>query len=377
MKKFLSKIFSIKNDYSNIIKRKIIRILGLKMSFSIYKKPYIDNNTFLLWEPTYTYHGEIIPGYAKYLVDLGYKVSILMDEKHKTSGLFDLYNDKNIIINDMTLQETRKYFEKYGLGSKAKGLLITTIRNVNDQDSNYDYNLSIFKQKYMSKIFFIEHDVVQPIDKQFWKDNIITLAPINYKEQKSVVVNPNYFGEIKSHKKNPIPNFIVIGALEKQRKNFDELFNAVKLINDLNFKVTIIGNGDYSFIPNDIVNHFEIKGRLDFKDMYKCLEKADYILALLDRNNEQHYRYITTGTSGSYQLSYGFNKPLIIDKIFANNRYLNENNAILYDNVLLDGLKKAITLSDEEYELLVETLKKTTNEIRKISIENLYKLIKN
>ena len=50
MKKFLSKIFSIKNDYSNIIKRKIIRILGLKMSFSIYKKPYIDNNTFLLWE---------------------------------------------------------------------------------------------------------------------------------------------------------------------------------------------------------------------------------------------------------------------------------------------------------------------------------------
>ena len=77
----------------------------------------------------------------------------------------------------------------------------------------------MFNKKDLSKIFLVEHEVSSPIDNDFWKDNIITLAPINYKEQKSVVVNPNYFGEIKSHKKNPIPNFIVIGALEKQRKN--------------------------------------------------------------------------------------------------------------------------------------------------------------
>ena len=51
--------------------------------------------------------------------------------------------------------------------------------------------------------------------------------------------------------------------------------------------------------------------------MYKYIAKSDFFLPLLDPKIHKHY--IKEQTSGSFQLSYGFNIPLIIEKTFAVN----------------------------------------------------------
>ena len=47
------------------------------------------------------------------------------------------------------------------------------------------------------------------------------------------------------------------------------------------------------------------------------IEENDYFLPLLDNRMTEHERYITIGTSGSFQLIYGFAKPCLIHTKFA------------------------------------------------------------
>ena len=49
-----------------------------------YKKPIIKENTFLVWEPCGKSHAEVVPGFVKYLLDLGYHVSVLVSSNAYT-----------------------------------------------------------------------------------------------------------------------------------------------------------------------------------------------------------------------------------------------------------------------------------------------------
>lgn len=122
-----------------------------------------------------------------------------------------------------------------------------------------------------------------------------------------------------------------------------------------------------------------MEGRLNFEDMYNKLEEADYILPLLDPDNDEHNRYITTGTSGSFQLMYGFIKPAIIHKKFADYYNLNDKNAIVYDNNqdLYDKLIYSINIDANKYKSLQQNLIELSNSIYKKSINNLKTLINN
>ncbi len=276
----------------------------------------------------------------------------------------------------MPQEKIVKFFSNCDL-NKIKGLLITTARNVSDDNLFYKEKLNIINNP--NKVFLVEHEVKPPINKGFWNDEIITLAPIDYKNQTSCFVNPNYFGNIKKHKRNKITRFFMVGPVNTKRRNINALYEAVRNLKQegIDFKITIIAQKDISDIPYDIRNYFEAKGYpTPFDKMYSCLEKSDYILALLDKHNESHYRYITTGTSGTYQLSYGFLKPCIIEETFCKNRFLNNQNAILYsDNNLTLGLKKAIGQNAIDYDNMVLNLEKTVLNIRKTSKNNLWKLI--
>ncbi len=112
--------------------------------------------------------------------------------------------------------------------------------------------------------------------------------------------------------------------------------------------------------------------------MFNILDNVDYILALLDKDCKAHYRYITTGTSGSYQLAYGFLKPLVVEETFTQNRYLTCDNAILYsNNDLKYALEKCINQSNADYSKMVSNLEKTVNYIRETSKNNLKELLDN
>lgn len=337
-------------------------------------KPIIKDNTFIVWEPCSKSHSEVVPGYVKYLIDLGYDVSVLVDPDRIKEGLFVRFNSPNVHINKISQSAIRNFF-RYGDLSNIKGIIVTTVgklcKNMKDYDGIYDgFNKTIE----LSKIHFVEHDIKETVDNGTWKKDLITLRETDYKNTESVVVNPHYFGNTKITQKNlDITNFVTVGVIKPRKKDNGNIINAVMELHNkgiTNFKITVIGKGEIKNIPEEIRKYFDIKGRLNFDKMYNEIEKADFMLTSY---NETHTRYITTGTSGNFQLIYGFLKPCIIIESFAKINRFNNDNSIIYKEPkdYSQALEKAINLSQEEYKLMQNNLKETVKEFYNESLNNL------
>ena len=124
---------------------------------------------------------------------------------------------------------------------------------------------------FSSKLFFVEHEAKHALDAGTWLESLITLRELNYKNAKSVVVNPHYFVDIKITPKNNITNFVMVGAIKPYKKNDNTIIEAVlKLAKQgiTNFKITVIGKGHIKNIPANIRKFFDMKGRLSFTKMY-------------------------------------------------------------------------------------------------------------
>lgn len=349
-------------------KKGIINLLPLKT-------PIIKENTFIVWEPCTKSHAEVVPGFVKYFHDLGYHVSVLVDRDRLKEGLFSRYNLENISYNKMSADEIKRYFSESDL-SNIKGVLVTTMGKICDcenPESAYDFfNLNVDK----TKLHFVEHEASFAIDKGTWHEKLITLRELNYQNAKSIVVNPHYFGNVKINPKNEIVNFITVGTLKPRKKDCGMIINAVQNLHNKgihNFKITVVGKGSLKHLPKEIRKYFVIKGRLPFNKMYDEIEKADFMLTAYDDKNFEHQRYITTGTSGNFQLIYGFLKPCILIESFAPINRFNNENSILYKEPkdYSDALEKAIKMNNEEYEVMQNALKQTVKEIYGESLNNL------
>ena len=357
--------------------KKVVLDFVFTKSFFVDKflqKPIISENTFIVWEPCTKSHSEVVPGFVKYLVDLGYDVSVLVDPDRISEGLFSKYASSKVIINKMSQSAIRNFF-RYGDLKDIKGIMVTTVgklcKNMDNYDGVFDgFNTSLNK----SKILFVEHDIKMTVDNGTWNSGFITLRELDYKNAESVVVNPHYFGEINVTAKNKdVVNFITIGTIKPRKKDNNTIIDAVLELHNkgiTNFKITVIGKGEIKNIPEKIRKYFDIKGRLNFDKMYDEIEKADFMLTSY---NETHSRYITTGTSGNFQLIYGFLKPCILIESFARiNRFDNEN-SILYKEPkdYANALEKAIKMNEDEYEVMQNALKQTVVEVYNDSLNNL------
>ena len=361
--------------YTDIFEKFIDSVWSL-----INKKPIIRENTFIVWEPCSKSHGEVVPGYVKYLLDMGYHVSVCINPVQYKEGLFSRFENENISYNKLSKQQIKKFFKNNDL-KDVKGVLVTTAAKLCDETDFEECYKSFNEKADKSKIFFVVHEAKPSVDEGKWKNNLITLRELDYKGAKSVVINPHYFGVVNSKdKRNDIVNFISVGALRAKVDNANMIVDAVNKLHNAgitNFKVTVVGKGHIKDLPKELRKYFDIKGRLDFKDMYDEIEKADYILTSYDDKNEKHRRYITTGTSGTFQLSYGFNKPIIIIRSFADINGLDEGNSIFYNSpdYYDEAMHRAISMSDDEYKLLKENLKKRSDYVYNKSLNNFKELI--
>ncbi len=344
------------------------------------KKPVIKDNTFIVWEPCSKSHSEVVPGYAKYLLDLGYHVSVLVNPKKYKEGLFCRFNCGNISYNVMSRKQIRKFFKKDPL-DKVKGVLVTTAGKLCDS-VHFDEAYNSFNENTdKSKLLFVEHEAKHAVDAGTWRENLITLRELNYKGAKSIVVNPHYFGDVKITGKNSdITNFLTIGAIQGKKKNNELIINSVKDLHRKgyrNFKITVIGKGSIKHLPKELRRYFDIKGRLPFRQMYDEIEKADFMLTSYSENNPMHIRYNTTGTSGNFQLVYGFCKPCIIIESFGFINGFDNSNSILYnkDGDYSSTLIRGIDMTPEEYTQMQKNLRLYTDSLYSKSLENLRGLI--
>ncbi len=368
----------IKSIYNNIYNKKIFLKQHPEI-FEFNKLVDIKENSILIIEAN-LYHAETLVGNCKYFLDLGYNVDIVITYKSIKEDPFCRFNNNSvrIFISD-----------EYDLSKWAK----------NNFSNKYDFiffnsytcSCAIYIEKLFKKlppskygILGVEHNILeqsrikfQEIANKIEEKRLFILSNnINIPR-----INPHYFGDIKITTKNK--NKIIftnIGKMSPNMRNYKIIIKTIEeLINDNveNFKIIFIGAGKLK-IPKYLSKYIEIKGRINFPDMFDIIEKSDFLLCTMDPTDIRRQCYLKGQSSGNIQLSLGFKKPLIINEVFGRNYEFSDNNAIMYnENNLKNGILEAINISLEDYEKMQNSIDILANKIYNQSLNDLKNVINN
>jgi hypothetical protein len=342
-------------------------------------------NTFIIWEPHTKTHADTVPGWAKYFLDMGYRVIAVVGSNRINNGLF-MYSHENLKVIRLPQPLARLWLRNKKF-SDAAGILVTSAEQLKrgkakNQKPGYDEAYAWFRRAPREKIFLVFHEIKKEVDAGHSTAGILTLDKMDYKGAETIAVNPHCLGEIPKHEKNRITSFITIGTLRGKRRNSRLLLESVQKLHDAgirNFKITAVGKGVRRFkVPAHLQGYFDLHNALNFKGMYEKIADADFFLSLMDADTSDNDRYITTGTSGNFQLMYGFAKPPVIAEKFAEKKSFDAGNAMVYKRNadLVDAMKRAIRMSAKEYGSMRDALGATAAGIYKKSLIKLREFIK-
>jgi len=332
---------------------------------------HVRENSVLIVE-FYIVHGETLPGYIKYFLELDYNVDVFLRKpdgiQRNDLGLFLCFN-----ANDKVRIRT---LSKFDLNLLLRSKAVTKYRHIfintfNDGiEQRHLFNVNLFKLKPIC----VAHNPDIKND-YFNTGKIISLVKMDRINRKPpLVVNPHFFGEFNKRKKSDRTTFVAFYSENLLRRNIYLLFDACDRlfsggIHD--FSVKIIGNK--MKIPEKYNDNFLVFGFLDFQKMYNEINDSDFLLALIDQASVQY----TNKASGSYLLSYGFLKPIVLHKRFSEVSGFNDKNSILYDDnsELANAMEKCIKMSNGDYLSLISALELSEKELYNTSLNNLKKIL--
>ena len=307
-----------------------------RRSMRAWRRHPVAGRTILILEPNYC-HGEIIPGFCRHLLDMGYRVDVLMHHSLARQSPLCCFKEGDIHIFT-AMCTSWKRLAKARVLTRYEAILVST-------SAFYDIPgwasfLHMTGLDKFANLLAVEHELKdiprfgeEELDRQ---GRLLTLSSF----PRGMMVNPHFFGEIPPAPRNREPVFITVGSLSAQRKNHELLVEALETVCNegyRNFSVIIVGEGELGKIPGHLRPFLHVAGKLDFPAMYEAMRRADYFLPLLDPGNPAHNRYITTGVTGSAQLVYGFAKIPVIHEKFASFYGFNDRNALLYREETLGG----------------------------------------
>ncbi len=333
-------------------------------------KADVRENSVVLFEPN-PYHYECTPGYLKYLVDLGYNVDLLV-QPFAEDALCRFEKKDNVrCFNYEKLDDIKKYsslikkqFEKYHK---------VLVQTADPSKKELYKSLGVLKNDSNSILVFHRSDFVGEqglsVEKFYDQNRVIFLGDLG----KGLYVNPHYFGEFPVHSKNHKTRFFITSTVDR---DYTPLIEAAKGLSNsgLDFEVVVTGGQTFTEenVPDEIKEKFIFKKRVLYKDMYNEVQNSDYVMVLLnaERKEDDYFRHMQV--TGTAQLSYGFLKPMIINRDFAKFYKLDSENAFLYEQGNLEKtMREAILLKQSDYEKKCNNLKKTADNIFSISLENM------
>lgn len=348
-----------------------------RRSMRAWRRHPVAGRTILILEPNYC-HGEVIPGFCRHLLDMGYRVDVLMHHSLARQSPLCCFKENEIQIFT-AMCTSWKRLAKAPVLNRYEAILVST-------SAFYDTPgwagfLHMTGLDRFTNLLAVEHELndiprfgEEGLERQ---GRLLTLGSF----PKGTMVNPHFFGEIPPAPRNREPVFITVGSLSAQRKNHNLLIEALQTIyheGHRDFSVIIVGEGELGEIPGHLRPFLHVAGKLDFPAMYEAMRRADYFLPLLDPGNPAHDRYITTGITGSALLIYGFAKIPVIHEKFASFYGFNDRNALLYGEETLGGaMLRAIRQTEEgirgkrEYAEMQQALLQLGRDIDRESRSNL------
>jgi hypothetical protein len=340
----------------------------------------IREKSVLIVEPN-SFHGEILPGFAKYFQELGFNVDLFLRPHNMRQDPFcDYPQDKlpQFFLGNMEhikewlhLEKINNYeyifFSSYTYGEKY----------LTAGDSYLKY--LEFLPKARKGLLVVEHSLFclnkYGAEKWLQEGRLFLLWPF----QGIPFLNPHYFGERKISRKNAKTRFFAVGIV-MDRNCLGLIFEAAqKLLSaeNGNFELILAGRGEAPKITKRLAQHVKFKGGLDFAAMFAEIRAADFILLPLSYAVERHREYLRGKVSGTNQLMLGFVKPCLFEKAFANAYGLTEKNAVIYDNgrELADAMRRAMEMCPEEYDRMRENLQFLADEMYGESLANLREVL--
>ena len=350
-------------------KKKPISELNNYLNATIYP------NSIIIYEYN-NYHFECLPGYIKYFTDLGFNVDVIIKKSGiKSLEYFEPMNKIRIFTYDHPneLKENKILFKKkFNMYNYS---LLHTISFQKDRVKLFK-NLGFYDNP---NSLFVLHALDQlemlGLEKYVQKNHVFGLADygkLNY-------INPNYFGNLDfSHKKNKKIIFYVTSSINKY---YSYLILAVRNLKNkaFDFEIDITGwnkNLNKKIIPQDIRQYFHFHGLVSYTKLYSIILKTDFIIMNLFPDNEIDIVFKTFRATGSAQLSYGFNRPVIVEESFAKVYKFSNQTAIIFKNHdLSDAMERAIQMSEKEYKDMTYNVKLLRESIYNISLNNLKKAL--
>lgn len=327
------------------------------------------------------YHGELLPGFVNYLQHLGYGVDVLMRTESYDESPFSRFpaskmpnirhGSLDFITERMRMNET----EEYDIVLFSTSVLWESGVNVS---SVIRYLGHIPKAKVGT--FFVEHNLsfldIDDSSNLLAGGRVSTLLPYEYKNTYTPMVNPHYFGQIKPKKKlGQKKRILLIGSSSKERYTLDVIIYAVRELRDENFEIVIV-NADSENIPHDLKDKIKTTGRLSFVDYYKEVERSDFVMTLFNSDNPRFDKYLNGTTSGTVQISLGFNVPMIMDNAHIKKYGFSDNTSVTFPfNNLSIGLQRALMMTNEQYITMRERLQDRAEQIFDESLRNMRSMI--
>lgn len=329
------------------------------------------NRNILIVEP-HPFHYEVLPGVVSVFEELNFSITLLVHDNFEKDDTFSRLKT-SMLINIL-------YFSK-----DIKEVLLESF--ISEYDfiffNSYDYFHDGIKENILSYLGYIPNtkygflgivhnkSILRLNDVQYIKEKrLFALTPFCYEGYNIPLFSANAYGVTAVHDKLQSP--IRVTMIGESNKRY-LLERAIEVTNITNIEFSYIGKANIikEFITNSIRNilflvksdnpkarkfHYRgwksIKylGQMKFEDMYGELEKSDFILTLLDINNSYSREFLDGKTSGSKQLSLGFNVPLIINDDFGRSFGFSENNSVFYDgNNVATALYRISNMKNTEY----------------------------
>lgn len=342
-----------------------IEIFNINQFFTI----TIKTNSILIFEKN-NFHYECTPGFAKYFLDLGFHVDIIMTEIGNQSFIFFeptkklrffILDDEKYYRSDKYIEQLRELFKKY------LAILVQTMT----PDVKHFYNNSNLLKGKNSIFVYHYHPEMPYID---FHNNIRSWTLLNFTNL-ALEVNPHYFGKIKHRDKNNITRFFIVST---SNRNYEELISASDKLNNEKFQFQVIVTGrsqslNAQKIPNNIKDKFLFNCYLSYYNLLKIIETIDFIIITLNTKNPGDNTYINGRSTGSAQIAYGYLKPCLINIDFSKTYGMNNENSIIFNDLnysLYFAMREAIMMTNKEYKKKQYNLKKTADTIYEISKNN-------
>lgn len=325
------------------------------------------------------FHGATFANYVQYFIDLGYDTHVLLqNNKNLTENPFQLIK-ADFKMWAGTLSDIQRFLRS----GKRKYFKVVFINTLWYKDYQNIFTALGCVPRGREGLIGIEHNVAtnkERFHEDFYFQNDIFATPGGFRGTR--MINSTRVGERQPilGKSKDYCRFAVIGALSSNNRNFRILFQAMSELIDKGFKkfeVKLIGPGQIN-IPEKILPYIKMTGWVDYKKLYTLSREADFIVSLFDYYIEEHRKYLDSWFTGAAQLSWGFYRPLIMQKEFANSYFLTNDNAVLFEKHSLAGaMERAILMEPNDYIKMQEEIRATAQQVERISKNNIIEMLEN